>query len=90
MAFGLASSIYIEKKPPVDPSARNQFSDGAVTPALLWPPLNALLPVLRYIERSTMIGTPLVEVISADTSVARRAWSSWSTQMVKRLPAPTL
>ena len=44
VAFGLASSMNIEKKPPVDPSARNQFSDGAVTPALLWPPLNALLP----------------------------------------------
>ena len=37
-----------------------------------------------------MIGTPLVEVISADTSVAWRALSSWSTQMVKRLPAPTV
>ena len=37
-----------------------------------------------------MIGTPLVEVISADTSVACRALSSWSTQMVKRLPAATL
>ena len=59
----------MSKKPPVAPSAKNQSSDGLVTPALSWPAAN--VPAAdEYIARSTMIGTPFRLAITAETSVA--------------------
>ena len=49
---------------------------GAGTAALSCPAPNRCPPTARYIARSTMIGTPLVTVIAAETSAAARAGSS--------------
>ena len=54
---GLAIRMNMSKNAPVAPSARNQLSAGAVTPALSWPAPNAWPPVVMYIARSTTIGT---------------------------------
>ena len=67
----------MSKKPPVAPSAKNQSSDGLVTPALSWPA--AKVPAAdEYIARSTMIGTPLRLVSTAETSMAPSP-GCWST-----------
>ena len=52
------------------PSARNHDRAGLVTPALSWPAAKNWPPRVRYTARSTMIGTALVTVTIADTSVA--------------------
>src|SRR3954463_12420279 len=83
VAPGLASSRNVSKKLPVAPSAKNQSSDGLVTPALSWPA--AKVPAAdEYIARPTMIGTALRLVSPADTSVAASPGSS-STWMVTRV-----
>ena len=63
---------------PVAPSARNHSLAGAVTPALPWPPQNGSTE-LKYIDRSAMIGTPLVEVNCAETSASASSAMSLST-----------
>src|SRR5689334_10973391 len=70
------------KKGPVAPSARNQLVDGAVTPAEPCPAAKAWVGVLRYIARSTMIGS--AEVMTAETSVAARTPPIASTGIVVR------
>ena len=71
------------------PSARNQSVAGAVTPALSWPAPNICPWASRYIARSTMIGTPLVDRTMADTSVDASDGIRF-TQMFCRLFGPTL
>ena len=69
---------------------------GALTPALSWPAPKSCPGWFRYIARSAMIGTPLVDSMIADTSVEASAASagsvmpSLSTQMLKRLCRPTV
>ena len=58
-----------------------------MTPALSCPALNSLPPALRYIARSTTIGT--VAVTTADTSVEARMGASRLTQTLNRLRGPT-
>jgi hypothetical protein len=86
---GFASSRNVLKKLPVAPSAKNQCARGCVTPALSCPPRKGMPPVEKYIARSTMIGTPFMEWMSADTSVAPRPGSS-STGIVFLECAATL
>src|SRR5581483_10049834 len=85
---GFASSRNVSKKLPVAPSAKNQCALAAVTPALSWPPRNASPSVLKYIARSTMMGTPLRDRMLAETSVSERP-GSLSTQIVRRECAAT-
>ena len=66
----------MSKNEPVAPSARNQRVAGAVTPALLVAGRERLPRRAQYIARSTMIGTPLVERITADTSAPPRPGTS--------------
>ena len=62
---------------------------GAVTPALSWPAPKSWPGASRYIARSTMIGTPLVTVMTAETSVARqRRRPRCSTQMLNAAVRP--
>ena len=81
---------------PVAPSARNQFVAGAVTPALSWPMPKNCPGRSRYSARSAMIGTPLVERMTTDMSVAASPASAGSmvasllTQMLKRDCATTV
>ena len=58
------------KNGPVAPSANSQVSDGSGMAAESWPAPNNWLLLSRYMARSTMIGTPLVDVTTADTSVS--------------------
>ena len=80
---------------PVAPSARNQFVAGAVTPASVAYP-EELPREVPYKARSAMIGTPLVERMTTDTSVAANAASAGSvvasllTKMLKRDCGPTV
>ena len=74
----------MSKNGPVAPSARNQRVAGAVTPALPWPAAKACCGVFRYIARSTTIGTPFVDVITADISASASSGMS-STLTLKRV-----
>jgi hypothetical protein len=70
------------KKLPVAPSARNHCTDGAVTPALLWPAANDCPARVAYIARSTMMGS--VALMTAETSVASSGGPSPSIGIVRR------
>ena len=98
VVLGLASRMNRSKNEPVEPSARNQLICGAVTPALSWPAAKTRPLTVRYIARSTRIGTPLV-TICAETSVLCSVRSvagrpvkpvSLSMLMVRRLRALTV
>ena len=75
---------------PVAPSARNQLVRRRRDARALVADAERLPRRSRYSARSAMIGTPLVERITTDTSVAASAASAGSTaaslltQMLKR------
>jgi hypothetical protein len=79
---GLPIRMNRSKNDPVEPSAMNHCSAGAVMPALAVPPANVCPPDVMYIARSAKIGWSTS--MRAETSVASRP-GSWSTYMVRRL-----
>ena len=84
----LATSTYVSvsRGPPTSPSATAQRVPVVVSPGLLCASCQVLdVGPGHHIDRSTMIGTPLVEVMRVDIAASASAASASSTQMLKRL-----
>ncbi len=60
------------KNGPVAPSANSQESEGSGIAAESCPAPKSWPLLSRYMARSTMTGTPLVDVTTADTSASSR------------------
>src|SRR5215203_88238 len=84
----LATSTYVStsRAPPNSPSAIAQRVPVVVSPGLLCASCHVSdVGPGHHIERSTMFGTLLVEVMRVDTAASASAGSALSTQMLKRL-----